>query len=520
MKKIVSFLLAALVLLFALASCSSSDGNGNSVPADASSGTSVPAEPVSEGGTEDSSDDGIWKDDFKYATDEFYGKTVRIFTVSTNRHMYAEVQFAPVDEENVPDTVNNAVRERNDYIYDKYGVTILTRAEDYPSDLLLSEISGNEADYDLVCESVDRMLGHISDKLFLPVDDYFDFSDPWWDARCMDNLSIDGVKHYFVSGDCMLTDTDHIYLTLYNKNMYNDNADLSGTYGDLYQLVRDNKFTLDNYIAMCKMASVPDENGEYGINATFGNLSHAYGANIMVNGCGVSMVEKSADGLRCTVVDDYPQTVFDKVYQLMSDKSITQRAELIIGKAPEGYNSRYGFAELEYMFRSGKGLFYNTTVNSISILKNKDLGFTVGILPICHLNETDTEYYCAVNRYQSSVIGIPVSNSENIEAAAFVLNALGYYNVNHPSSVKNAYYELTLKLQASDSEDDFDMLDLIFRSRFYDLGSILPIDRLAGMYGVVINNASNTLTSYYGSYEGEITEKINTFYDDYVNSIS
>ncbi|MBO4860911.1 MAG: hypothetical protein J5530_05125 [Clostridia bacterium] len=515
MKKSVLLLLAVLLLLFAFASCKST-GTEESAPVSGDSESSAPAS-VSD---EEPSQSSGWKDEFKYATDEFAGKVIKIFTVSTDRHTYAEVQFAPVDEENVPDTVNNAVRERNDYIYDNYGVTIVTRAAKYPSEFLLTEIGGDQADYDLVCESVDRMVAHIPDKLFLPLDDYFDFSDPWWDARCMENLSIDGDKHYFVSGDCMLTDTDHIYLTLYNKNMYNDNADLVGTYGDLYQLVRDNKFTLDNYIEMCKAVSVPDENGEYGINATFGNLSHSYGANIMVNGCGVSMVEKSADGLRCTVVDDYPQTVFDKVYQLMSNKVITQRAELIIGKAPEGHNSTYGFAELEYMFTSGKGLFYNTTVNSISILKNQDLGFTVGILPICHLSETDNEYYCAVNRYQSSVIGIPVSNSENIEAAAFVLNALGYYNVNLPSNVKNAYYELTLKLQASDSEDDFDMLDLIFRSRFYDLGSILPVDRLAGMYGVVINYSSNTLTSYYESYQGEIEQKLTSFYEDYVNSLS
>ncbi|MBP5237679.1 MAG: hypothetical protein ILO64_01725, partial [Clostridia bacterium] len=62
--------------------------------------------------------------------------------------------------------------------------------------------------------------------------------------------------------------------------------------------------------------------------------------------------------------------------------------------------------------------------------------------------------------------------------------------------------------------------DLIFRSRFYDLGSILPVDRLAGMYGVVINYSSNTLTSYYESYQGEIEQKLTSFYEDYVNSLS
>ena len=519
MKRTISVLIVLLILCAAFVSCSNNENGAVSSPASQAASAETPSQ-GSPASAEESSEDNVWKDTFKYATDEFYGKTVRIFTVNTDRHTYAEVQFAPVDNENVPDTVNNAVRERNDYIYDNYGVTIVTRAEKYPSEFLLEEIYGDSANYDLVCESVDRMVNHIADKLFIPLDDYFDFSDAWWDARCMDNLSLDGVKHYFVSGDCMLTDTDHIYLTLFNKKLYADNADLVAEYGDLYKLVRDNKFTLDTYTAMCRAVSSPDENGEYGINATFGNLSHSYGATIMVNGCGVSMVDKSADGLRCSVADEYSQRVFDKVYTLMSDKTITQRAELIIGKAPEGNNSTYGFAELEYMFRSGRGLFYNTTVNSISILKNRDLDFTIGILPICHFSETDTEYYCPVNRYQSSVIGIPVSNTENVEAAAFVLNALGYYNVNLTSNVKNAYYELTLKLQASDSEDDFDMLDLVFRSRFYDLGSIFPITPLQNMYGTLINGSSNTLTSYYDTYQSEIETAINETYQAYVDSLS
>ncbi|MBO4501998.1 MAG: hypothetical protein J5760_07130 [Clostridia bacterium] len=526
MKKLLSLTVAVLMLCLAFASCGGSDGDNDSSAAQSKTELSAPEQTSSElsapedPGENSGSGGDIWNDGFKYATDEFYGKTVRIFTVSTTRHTYAEVQFAPVDEENVPDTVNNAVRERNDYIYDHYGVTIETRVADYPSEFLLEEIYGSTANYDLVCESVDRMVNRISDKLFIPLDDYFDFSDSWWDSRCMDNLSLDGVKHYFVSGECMLTDVDHIYLTLYNKNLYANNADLVATYGDLYDLVRENKFTLDAYTQMSRAVSHPDENGEYGIEGTFGNLSHSYGATIMVNGCGVSMVEKSADGLRCAVADDYAQTVFDKVYDLMHDRTITQRAELIIGKAPEGSNSRYGFAELEYMFRTGKGLFYNTTVNSISILKNKDLGFTVGILPICHFSEDDSEYYCPVNRYQSSVIGIPVSNVENVEVAAFVLNALGYYNTELPSNVKNAYYELTLKLQASDSEDDFDMLDLIFKSRFYDLGSIFPIDVLTGMYGSLINAESNTLTSYYAAHQNEIEDALAKTYADYIDSLS
>lgn len=114
---------------------------------------------------------------------------------------------------------------------------------------------------------------------------------------------------------------------------------------------------------------VADENGEWGIDATFGNLSHAYGATIMVNGAGLGMVEKDGEGgLTATVGTQRGINVFQKVYDLMSNKNVTQRAELIAGQGPNPQHLRLRRAGV--YVRERRGLFYNTTVSSISILKN------------------------------------------------------------------------------------------------------------------------------------------------------
>ena len=460
---------------------------------------------------------------FKY-DGYFNGQTVKILCVNTDRHLYGELQFVPNDEL-TGNVINDAVSERNNYIEQEYGIVIEVESDDYPSETIATYALTGEYKYDLVCESVDRMVTQIPNNYYWSLDELLDLDDEWWDTEANDILSLDGEKHFFVAGDALLTDDDHIYMTLFNKDLYDTNADVKAQYGDLYEMVYDGEFTLDNFYEISRAVSVADENGEWGVDATFGNLSHSYGATIHVNGAGMGMVERDGQGgLTVTVASERGIDVFQKVYDLMSDKHVTQRAELIIGKGPVA-PSTYGFAELESMFVRGKGLFYSTTVSSISILKNstEDRGFEFGVLPTPKYDSEQENYYCAVNRYQSSVLGIPSTNTENLEATAFFMNALGYYNT-HPNagkSVNDAYFETTLKLQATDTDEDAKMLDLIFDSKFYDLGSIFTWGNLIGLYGSVINNdANNTLVSSWEAMESPGNTALHETVDQYKNSLT
>ncbi len=518
MKRLLIISISLVLIIMSFAACGVTDESESSADKTSKDQSAVSGDSSGDESSKSVSDES--SEGFKYATSEYFGTTVKILTVGTERHKYGERQFVP-DEEMESNAINEAVKARNNYIYENYGITIKVRAEKYPSDVINTEIMSNTADYDLVCESVDRMETKVLESLFISLDDYLDFNDGWWDKSAIDDLSLDGEKHFLVSGDCMLTDVDHIYLTLYNKKLYNQNAGIVAEYGDLYQLVKDRKFTLDAFEIMSKAVSVPDAAGEWTFDATYGNLSHAYGATIMVNGGGVSTVTKQAEGgLRCAVLDEYSQNVFNKVYSLMSNRQITQRAELIIGKGSSP--STYGFSELQEMFVSGRGLFYNTTVSSISGLKDStaERDFDFGVLPIPLFDESQERYYCAVNRYQSSVIGVPISNVDNLDATVFLLNALGYWNTGLPYNVKNSYYEITLKLQGSDTQDDCDMLDLVFDSKFYDLGTIFTWGNLLGLYGSVINNATtNNLVSTFESYQSAIETAMETTYQAYLDSL-
>ena len=157
----------------------------------------------------------------------------------------------------------------------------------------------------------------------------------------------------------------------------------------------------------------------------------------------------------------------------------------------------------------------------VSILKTRSEGldFEFGVLPIPKYDVHQTRYCNTVNRYHSTVIGIPISSAEKLEAATVLMQALGYYS----EGVTNAYYQQTLQFQALSANDDAEMLDLIYENRFYDLGSMFNwgSDALANMYGTLIaNDASNQIASYWDSISSKVTTAMEETVKAYQDSLT
>lgn len=198
---------------------------------------------------------------------------------------------------------------------------------------------------------------------------------------------------------------------------------------------------------------------------------------------------------------------------------MTQRAELIAGEGATP--SKYGFSELQEMFTSGRGLFYNTTSSSISILKSQSgsMDFEFGVLPIPKYDAQQETYCCTVNRYQSAVLGVPVTNTDNLEATAVLLQALGYYS----ADVKKSYYQQTLQLQALTDNDDAEMLDLVYSHRFYDLGAMFAWgnNALIGFYGgVIADDTTNAVVSSWERISSAVESDMKATIDAYQNALT
>ena len=430
--------------------------------------------------------------------EKFFDTTIKILCVATSRHLYGELQFVP-DDEKTGNVVNDAVARRNDLIAEKYGIKIEVTALGYPSrpgEEIAQYVTSGLDEYQIVADSVDRMLPNATNNLYWSLEKDLILESSWWDQNAIQNLSITD-KTYFVAGDALITDDDHTYLILYNKDMYADEGALSGKYGNIYDFVNDGKWTYDAMYEMAKAISRPDDNGQWGTTGgTYGLLGEGYGTGILVSGSGITSVEKTADGgLQLMVDSQRSVNAFDKVFDMMTDTAATIRVEQF---------GNEGWGLISNMFIEGKGLFYCATTQSITSIKNNTAETKVnfGVLPIPKYDEEQDNYYNGINVYQSSVLGVPVTNQKNFDATIYLMEALGYYSKNTPggSSVTDAYYEITLKLQGMDTSEDELMLDLVFNNRLYDIGAIYNWGgSLLGIYSAVMRSGSNTLISSFES---------------------
>lgn len=431
------------------------------------------------------------KDEFPLEPKRF-DTTIKILCVSSSRHRYGEVQFV-ADEEKTGNVINDAVAKRNDYIEEKYGLKIEVAPVQYPGDEIKLTIQSGIDEYQLVNDAVYKMLPNATENFYWSLEKYLKLDSPWWDQNAIENLTVTD-KTYFVAGDALITDDDNTYLMLFNKEMYANNSELSGKYGDIYQLVRDGKWTYDRLAEMAKLVSQPDTNGDWGTEGgIYGLLGDNYGSGILVSGSGATSAEKTTDGgFRLTVGSERSVNAFAKVFEIMSDKSLTLRVEQL---------GDSGWGKVSNMFINKQGLFYMTAASSISSIKNSTAENIVdyGVLPIPKYDEEQEKYYNGINIYQSTVLAIPTTNVEKFDATVYLLEALGYYSKNFfgGESVAHAYYETTLKLQSVNSEDDEEMLDLIFSNRLYDIGAIYNWGGLLlDVYSRTLRSGSNTLVSY------------------------
>lgn len=450
---------------------------------------------------------------------EVFDKTIKILCVQTERHKYGELQFAP-NEELEGDVINEAVKIRNNYIKETYGITIEVVPCEYPGEEIKTTVEAGLDEYQIVADAINRMLPNATANYYCSLQDDLKLGSSWWDQSAIENLSITD-KTYFVAGDALLTDDDHTYLILYNKGMYAEDSGLANTYGDLYDMVNDGKWTYDKMYEMAKVIAKPDANGQIATSdGTYGLLGEGYGAGILVEGSGICSAEKTSDGgIELKVDSEQSVNAFEKVFNMMADKSTTYRVEQY------GYETG-GWGMINNMFIGGQGLFYLGTTAAIGSIRDSELEDKVdfGVLPIPKYSEEQDNYYNGINVYQSTVMAIPTTNVEKKDATLYLMEALGYYSkypVDNGDSVTSAYYETTLKLKSGVSEDDEKMLDIVFNNRLYDIGAIYNWGgNLISIYSATMKSGSNTLVSSFEAIQNGAQTAMEKTIEEYQNLIT
>ncbi len=400
----------------------------------------------------------------------------------------ADNQQFEVFSEDTQDVVDAAVYDRNMRIEDKYEiefVPVITTGYSSGAGQLLHEqevkksLDANDYTFDTVLMCAWRAGTLITEGYFYNWNDDVpgvNFEQPWWNQRCNEAFTVNDMLFAAV-GDISLTTLAMAHGYLYNKSMA---ADLQ--IEDLYQVVRDDKWTIDyvkqitqNIYTDVNKDNIRDSGDEYGFASGVVTNLDAY-----LPSFGISLVTAENDELVVSIDTDRDrvQTAFEKVMSLFYDSTGSY-----ISMTHAEYSDRYT------MFANGQVLLTDGTVN---VLANqcRDMTDDYGVLPYPKYDEAQENYYS--NAHDNFSVLCMAYNVQNLEMVGKVTESLCCESYR---TVIPAYYDTALKDKFTDTDDDEEMLDIIMEGRNYDLAVLFAptLNRLFYFFRDVIANQSSSV---------------------------
>ena len=314
-----------------------------------------------------------------------------------------------------------------------------------------------------------------------------DISEDWWCEKYNDNSEMFGKNYVFV-GDMGITLYEYLEVVFFNKKfqeMYQ--------IGDLYQLVLDGKWTLDEMIRLSKLAI---ENTNVNVSEeerVYGTLSNEHAIRAFASCLGFEYARLNG------IVNEYelhtaPPQLMDDTYSKLLDWHMSDAVRYTAHGGTDSAGSNP-------LFANDKSLFYIQTLGEAEYLAaNMNSGY--GVLPYPKLDDTEGTDYHSTTR--DSISGCMVANTvEDLEMVGTVTEAMCKYARDH---ITTEYYEQRLKFRYFDDHQTKAMLDMIRENLTFEFTQIFGdvIGRPYDSFSDVANsNAKNleseTLTHYWKS---------------------
>ncbi len=489
-KTIIMFLLSA-IMLSALTACGNSGssdipGEGNSAAENQNTATDK----------ETSALEGRLAIADELPEKDFGGRnfTVACVTDSTEKYLVAEEQNG--------EGVNDAVFARNLSVEERYNAKVAYLQGGAHRDcavLVANTITAGDADaFDLVQFHVVSNSGNAMKGLYMNWYDvpYINFEKPWWSASNVEDLTISG-HNFLAMGDFALTTISKTYCMFYDKvEAVNYQVE------DLYQVVKDGRWTLDYLQEMCETVYT-DRNGDGESNEGdyFGMASDQQSNfNTYLWAGDNKIFSRNTNGeLEYTYFSEHLIDLYNKCYELLN------------------YNvGVYTF--MDHNSGTIKFAEYSTlTANALlehAILFLADYENEYGIIPYPKYDETQKNYMTMVDgSHEAMAVGKAAADLEFIGVMTEVLCAESY------KQVMPAYYDVCLKQRYASSEKDAEMIDLCVDSRVFDLGYVYDNwNGVAFFFQELLRDPNKQdITSYYAAKENaavQYYEKVIALFED------
>lgn len=356
--------------------------------------------------------------------------------------------------------INDAIYERTAYIEDTYNVKLaaLESGETTVVSYLKNFITAGDDTFEaIVCDiydngalAVDGMLYDLNNVKNL------DLTKEWWAQSTNASLSIAN-KQFYVTGDIFINDNKSTRIFFFNKDIIRD-LDLENP----YDLVEQNKWTLDKYIELSE-AALYDLNGDN----TYNRADDRYGTMAQTQ-LGAVLYFASGNMLTGKDADDIPYALCgtDKAINVMTGIS-----EKIAGKPSISTSGETGVSggvhpDNVMYFMDGRVLFAPEVLVHIETMR--DCKVDIGILPPPKYDESQDAYVCYADGWCVNGLSIPTTNV-NPDDAGFLFEAMAADSLNN---LTPAYFDVVLTDKYARDEQSVRMLDLILDSVVMDNANI------------------------------------------------
>ena len=397
------------------------------------------------------------------------------------------------------DAISVAVRERNDLIEAYYDCTIKGLSVASPSESASADINGNQHTIDIYTHhyaiSGVATAGNVYNLKEIGSRS-IDFTKGWWDQQYVNSYTIKNSAGketlYSIVGDFALTTYDCTHALVYNKTVYQNESSINNI--DVYQLVRDKKWTVDQFQTMVK-AVAKDNGGGPEIDATAGDVSGwirtIHASHGLHTASGLSIM-KTTNGAFTFEVDKNTESwtnVINKAIELWA--------------MPE--SQTMGYTSIPDAIAGGYALFASEILGS-SLGNLKDYDVEIGLLPYPLYSETQENYAHYVDNHVYSY-SIPTSVKDPDNVADF----LAIYAF-HSQIVREAYINVYAYDYCSDPESA-EMLDIILDTMTYDPGYLSA--NLEGDLSNMIDTGKNSVAQY----AQRKASAASTWITDFINGI-
>ena len=474
LKRILSLLLAGLMLTGSLAACATDTDS----PADTTSDETTAAPETDEGPRDNLPDDL-----------NFNGQTITF---------YQYIDGAPLVVSDLnSDPINDSVFERNKLVESRLNVQI-NNMEERNGDAYtvvnktVTAVQSGSTDYDLITSPcwvvLDQSLGGTFANMVGA--GHIDLSQPWWTQGFNEAISFQG-NQYVLAGSILLSIYRNTFATVFNKALFTDALQTFP-----YEYVDNGTWTLDKQISLIPLFhrdngnSVQDESGDY-----YGLVP---GPVISIDpywaSCEIDILKKNGDG----------------EYELVFDSGrLYDAAEKVLRLYYETDDSTF-VGTAQTVFSNGYAAMATLQVLALESPEMRGMSDAYGVVPMPRLTEDQDGYYSLLHDGFTVLAAPTTVTGEQLKRVGTVLEAMGSasYRI-----VKPAYYETTLRTKLVSDPQSSAMLDMIIENIRIDAGYVYvdAFDNFHHGFREIIASRSNTTSSTYQSKQNVTKKRVKQF---------